>query len=76
MHQEAELRLVEAVSDPVVTVETEVVDVDVVDLVAEPTRTRRRNGNQSLSSVVLLRRARSSQWRRSTCTLCQSRSTK
>jgi hypothetical protein len=76
-HQEAELRLVEADSDPVVTVEeTEAVAVDVVDLVAEQTRTRRRNGNQSPSSAVLLRRGRSSRWRRSTCTLCQSRSTK
>jgi hypothetical protein len=40
-------------SDPVVTVEeTEAVDVEDVDLVAEQTRTRRRSGSLSPSLAV------------------------
>lgn len=61
----------------VVSVEEVVTEVvDVVDHVVVPTRTRRRNGSQSPSSVVSSRPERSSQWRRSTFTLCQSRSTR
>jgi hypothetical protein len=56
MHQEAGLRLVEAVSDleatEAETVETEVVVVEDVDLVAAQTRMRRRSGSQSPSLVV------------------------
>jgi hypothetical protein len=55
-HQEAELLLAEVDLDPEEENVEEIVDVDVeedVGLVAEQTRTRRRNGNLSPSLVVL-----------------------
>merc|ERR1711977_342768 len=65
-HPEAEQQLVAALADSdlvaaqAVIVVIAAVDVDVVDLVVEQTRTRRRSGSQSPSLVVWSRMERSS----------------
>merc|ERR1712225_199213 len=77
-HPEAEQQLVAALADSdLVAAQAVIVVIAAVDVdVVEQTRTRRRSGSQSPSLVVWSRMERSRASRRSTCTVCQSRSTR